>query len=203
MNTFGRAIAKRLWGDREPTTLIVGLGNPGHEYEDTRHNAGFWVIDRLASHASITLADRSPRASIGEGKLAGVDVVLAKPRTFVNRSGEAVKYLLRRYDAAPDKLLVVYDDMNIELGKLRLRPNGSAGGHNGIKSIIQALATQDFPRLRLGIGDPGSPSGHVDHVLGTMGDEEREAADEMVGQAVEAIETALSSSIAEAMNRFN
>ena len=137
-----------------PEMLVVGLGNPGDRYRDTRHNVGFRCVDRIAGDHAIELSRRQRRALIGEGVIDGHPVVVARPRTFVNRSGEAVAYLLTRYAATPDRLLVVYDDMDLPLGKLRLRPSGSAGGHNGIKSIIDAVGTREFPRLRIGIGRP-------------------------------------------------
>ena len=121
--------------------VIVGLGNPGPEYAHTRHNAGFWCVDRLAELHHIRLGTKHQTCLLGEGEIEGKAVVLAKPRTYVNLSGEAARYLLARFAARPDKLLVIYDDMDLPVGKLRLRPNGSPAGHNGMKSITAELGT--------------------------------------------------------------
>ena len=186
-----------------PAWLIVGLGNPGKDYAGTRHNAGFWCIDHLAEAHDMTLSDRRRNAVIGEGTIAGIAVALVKPRTFVNRSGLAARYLLDRYGASSGDLLVIHDDMNLPLGKLRLRAGGSAGGHNGINSIIQAIGSREFPRLRLGIGSPPSPSEAVEHVLGAMTNDEHREADEMIERAAKAVETVVAEGISVAMNRFN
>ena len=186
-----------------PETLVVGLGNPGDRYRDTRHNVGFRCVDRIAGDHAIELSRRQRRALIGEGVIDGHPVVVARPRTFVNRSGEAVAYLLTRYAATPDRLLVVYDDMDLPLGKLRLRPSGSAGGHNGIKSIIDAVGTREFPRLRIGIGRPAGGVDQVGHVLGTMPPGDRAQVDEAIERAACAVVSVISEGMTEAMNRFN
>ena len=183
--------------------LVVGLGNPGDRYRDTRHNVGFRCVDRIAGDHAIELSRRQRRALIGEGVIDGHPVVVARPRTFVNRSGEAVAYLLTRYAATPDRLLVVYDDMDLPLGKLRLRPSGSAGGHNGIKSIIDAVGTREFPRLRIGIGRPAGGDDEVGHVLGTMPPGDRAQMDEAIERAACAVVSVISKGMTEAMNRFN
>ena len=133
-----------------PSLVVVGLGNPGPQYSRTRHNVGFWCIDRLAANHSIDIRRRHRTSLIGEGTIGDTRVVLAKPRTFVNRSGDAVRYLLARYRVSPGDVLIVCDDVALDPGKIRLRPSGSAGGHNGLKSIIEALGTQQFARLRRG-----------------------------------------------------
>ena len=166
--SLDRLIGRGGMAPPPPEMLVVGLGNPGDRYRDTRHNVGFRCVDRIAGDHAIELSRRQRRALIGEGVIDGHPVVVARPRTFVNRSGEAVAYLLTRYAATSDRLLVVYDDMDLPLGKLRLRPSGSAGGHNGIKSIIDAVGTREFPRLRIGIGRPAGGVDQVGHVLGTM-----------------------------------
>ena len=125
--------------------LIVGLGNPGDRYRNSRHNLGFWCIDSMASRWGITVNERRAKAVLGRGARAGQDVVLAKPRTFMNNSGEGVDYLLTRFAAPPTNLVIVYDEMELPVGTLRLRPSGSDGGHNGIRSIIAALHSQTFP----------------------------------------------------------
>jgi len=186
-----------------PALIVVGLGNPGPEYAQTRHNAGFWCVDRLAGRQSISVAERRRTVVLGEGSVEGRRVVLAKPRTFVNRSGLAATYLLARYRVAPSGLLVVYDDVALPLGKVRLRARGSSGGHRGIESIIDALGAQDFPRLRIGIGQPPPGTDQVDYVLGAMSTEERQKADLAIDTAADAAVAVLSEGIDTAMNRYN
>ena len=186
-----------------PSRIIVGLGNPGSQYAETRHNVGFWCVDRIAADHSIALTRRHRSSIIGEGEVDGHRVVLAKPRGYVNRSGQAIDYVLARYSISPQALLVIYDDMELPLGKIRLRPEGGAGGHNGIKSVIEAAGTQDFPRMRIGIGRPPEGSGAIAYVLDSMTEEERATADEVVARASQAVATLLTDGIAVAMNRFN
>ena len=186
-----------------PSRIIVGLGNPGSQYAETRHNVGFWCVDRIASDYDIALSRRHRSSIIGEGEVEGHRVVLAKPRGFVNRSGQAIKYVLARYSISPQALLVIYDDMELPLGKIRLRSEGGAGGHNGIKSVIEAAGTQDFPRLRIGIGRPPVGFGAIEYVLDSMSDEERTMADEVVAKTSQAVATVLTDGITVAMNRFN
>ena len=140
---------------------------------------------------------------IGEGGIEGHGIVLAKSRTFVNRSGEAATYLLARYRISPQDLLVICDDLNLAPGKIRLRPRGSAGGHNGIGSITEAIHTQDFPRLRVGIGQPPPGSDRIEYVLGAMSVEEQRKVDEAVSRTTEAVTCVLTEGLSEAMNRFN
>ena len=186
-----------------PSLVIVGLGNTGPEYAGTRHNAGFWCIDALAKKHGITLERRNRSAIVGEGEIEDHRVILVKPRTFVNRSGAAIKYLSARYAAPIDKLLIICDDINLPPGKLRLRRKGSAGGHNGIKSVIEAAGSQGFPRLRIGVGRPPEGTGQIEHVIGPMDSQDREVVDEAVERAAEAIECLLTEGIDEAMSRFN
>ena len=186
-----------------PSLVIVGLGNPGPEYAGTRHNAGFWCIDALAKKHGITLERRNRSAIVGEGEIDDLRVVLVKPRTFVNRSGAAINYLTARYAAPIEKLLIVCDDINLPPGKLRMRRKGSAGGHNGIKSVIEAAGSQEFPRLRIGVGRPPEGTGQIEHVIGPMDSQNREVVDEAVERAAEAIECLLTEGIDEAMSRFN
>ena len=189
---------------REPPSLvIVGLGNPGPEYAGTRHNAGFWCIDALADRHGITLERRNRSAIIGEGEIEDNSVVLVKPRTFVNHSGAAVSYLRARYSQPIDRLLVVCDDINLAPGKLRLRRKGSAGGHNGIKSVIEAAGSQDFPRLRIGVGRPPQGTGQIEHVIGPMEPDDREVVDEAVERAADAVACLLDHGMDEAMSRYN
>ena len=186
-----------------PSAVIVGLGNPGTEYTDTRHNLGFWCLDLLARAHSITLSRRHRSALLGEGVIQGHRVALVKPRTFVNRSGAAASYLLARYRIPPERLLVIYDELELPLGKIRLRPEGGAGGHNGIKSIIETIGTPAFPRLRIGIGRPPAGVDPVEYVLGTMAADERERAGQAVERAADAVVAALVDGVPAAMNRFN
>ena len=186
-----------------PSLVIVGLGNPGPEYAGTRHNAGFWCIDALAKKHGITLERRNRSAIVGEGEIEDHRVILVKPRTFVNRSGAAIKYLTARYAAPIEKVLIVCDDINLPPGKLRMRRKGSAGGHNGIKSVIEAAGSQGFPRLRIGVGRPPEGTGQIEHVIGPMESRDREIVDEAVERAAEAIECLLTVGIDEAMSRFN
>ena len=185
-----------------PTRLIVGLGNPGQRYRDTRHNVGFGCVDQLAERWGIAINDRRRTTALGQGYRDGNPVVLAKPRTFMNLSGESVAYLLARFGARPTDLVVVYDEMALPLGRIRLRARGSDAGHNGIKDIIRTVRTVDFPRLRIGIGGPGM-TGSVDHVLGRFSDDEATAVDDAIRRAAEAVECLLSEGIEIAMNRYN
>ena len=183
--------------------IIVGLGNPGEKYNGTRHNIGFRCIDAMARAWGIPVSERRAKAVLGKGRHLGRDVVLAKPRTFMNNSGEGVHYLLTRFPAQPSELLVVYDEMALPMGKLRLRAAGSHAGHNGIRSIIAALNSEEFPRLRIGIGRPDQEGGNIGHVLDRFSSEEEPVIAEAVEQVILATECLLEESIDRAMNRFN
>ena len=183
--------------------LIVGLGNPGDRYQHTRHNVGFRCIDLMAREWGINLSERRAKAVLGRGNHLGQDVVLAKPRTFMNNSGEGVAYLLTRFGAKPDDLVVVYDEMDLPLGRMRLRPNGSPAGHNGIRSIIGELGTPNFARIRVGIGHPDLRGAQVSHVLNRFSEEEAPEIARVVKQVAEAVDCLLEESITVAMNRFN
>ena len=188
--------------ERTPTRIIVGLGNPGPRYRDTRHNVGFGCIDLLAERWGVAVKDRRRTTVLGQGYHDGMPVVLAKPRTFMNLSGESVAYLLARFGGRPADLVIVYDEMALPLGRIRLRARGSDAGHNGIKDIIRNVRTVDFPRLRIGIGGPGT-SGSVEHVLGRFSDEEKPAVDAAIARAADAVECLLAEGINIAMNRYN
>lgn len=197
-------------GEPRGVCLIVGLGNPGREYAHSRHNVGFWCLNRLGRSHGIAFSSRGKLAAVGEGELAGRPVVLAKPRTFVNLSGRAVSHLLKRHRLSPEQLLVVYDDLDLPLGRVRLRARGSHGGHRGMRSIIDAVGSQDFPRIRIGIGRPqvaGEPTWEtehvVDYVLSPMTADERRILDEAVATAAEAILCLLWDGVEAAMNRYN
>jgi peptidyl-tRNA hydrolase, PTH1 family len=181
--------------------LIVGLGNPGKEYEATRHNVGFEVIDILAHRHAIHVRSRRGRALVGEGFIEGHKVMLVKPMTFMNLSGQAVGALARHYRLEPSDVLVIYDDINLPLGKLRIRARGSAGGHNGLDSIIHTLGTQEFARVRVGVGSPAQDA--VRHVLSRFRKSERIAIREAFQKAADAVEEVLSSDIEKAMNLYN
>ena len=189
--------------------LIVGLGNPGPIYSHNRHNVGYWCVNRLARLHGIPLKARR-LAATGEGAVRGRPVILAKPRTFMNRSGQAVAALLRNFKIQRSRLLVVCDDLDLPGGALRLRPGGGAGGQKGIASIIAATGGQDFLRLRIGIGRPvvnGEPTWDPDavavYVLSDPTPQESEALQAAVALAAEAVETLLSEGLEPAMNRFN
>jgi len=184
---------------RQSFRLLVGLGNPGKEYERTRHNVGFMVLDRLAARSSATW--RKERE--WEAELAAHDgLVFCKPVSFMNRSGKPVGSVARFYKVPPAEMLVVYDDVALPLGRLRFRLGGSAGGHNGMRSIIEVLGTPAVPRLRIGIGE-ASPGGMVSHVLGRFSPAELPALEETLDRAVEAVETAQTRGLETAMNQFN
>ena len=187
---------------RPPTRLIVGLGNPGPRYRDTRHNVGFGCVDLLAARWGIAVNDRRRTTVLGQGYRDGAPVVLAKPRTFMNLSGESVAYLLARFGGRPADLVIVYDEMSLPLGRIRLRARGSDAGHNGMKDIIRTVHSIDFPRLRIGIGGPGM-SGSVEHVLGRFSDEEKPAARAAIARAADAVECLVAEGIDVAMNRYN
>jgi PTH1 family peptidyl-tRNA hydrolase len=186
----------------EQRFLVVGLGNPGRQYRQNRHNVGFMVLDRLAVVHAISLGRVQNRAIIGSGKIAGHDVVLAKPQTYMNRSGEAVGALARYYRIAPANVLVIYDELDLPLGTLRLREQGGAGGHNGMRSVIQHLG-EGFPRLRLGIGRPPGQMPAAAHVLQDFGRGDEPIVEEMLSAAVVAVETFLGEGINLAMSRHN
>jgi len=183
--------------------LIVGLGNPGYEYHRTPHNLGFMAIDRLADTCGVELARREAQALTVSTKLAGVRVVLAKPQTYMNLSGLAVERLLRNYELAPRDLLVLVDEIELPLGMLRIRPRGSAGGHNGLKSIIGALEADDFTRLRMGVRPDRPMEDYVSYLLGPFRPADLDLVAEMLDQASEAVRVILSEGVQTAMNRFN
>lgn len=183
--------------------LIVGLGNPGYEYHRTPHNLGFMAIDRLADRCGVELARREAQALTVSTELAGVRVVLAKPQTYMNLSGLAVERLLRNYELATRDLLVLVDEIELPLGMLRIRPRGSAGGHNGLKSIIGALEDDDFARLRMGARPDRPMEDYVSYLLGPFRPAEMASVGEMLDQAGEAVRVVLSEGVQTAMNRFN
>ena len=184
--------------------LIVGLGNPGIEYQFTPHNMGFLAVDRLAERCGVKVQNRHCRAVTARARLAEVPLLLAKPETYMNLSGASVAELAEEYEAEPQRdLIVIYDDLDLPFGSLRIRERGSAGSHNGMKSVIGALGTQEFLRIRLGIGPEHPISNGTDYVLGQFRRAQHEAIDEMLDAAVEAVEMILREGPGAAMNRFN
>lgn len=183
--------------------IVVGLGNPGRKYAGTRHNVGFMVVDRLASAHKCVFSREKFKARLASGAVGGEDVLLVKPGTFMNLSGEAVGALVRFYKRELSDLLVVYDDVDLPFGKLRLRPDGGAGGHNGMKSIIAHLGSEEFARLRVGIRGTFVFDDMSDYVLGRFTSEERAALDGIVKTACDAVEAALLEPFDKAMTRFN
>ena len=183
--------------------LVVGLGNPGEEYRQTPHNLGFLTVERLSEDAGVRVTRPEEDALVGSGQIAGRQALLAMPLSFVNRSGGPVKRLLRRYNLTPHQLLVVYDELDLAWGRLRLKQKGSAAGHNGMQSIIDALGTSEFPRLRIGI-HPGHPvSNGARYVLRPFTRDEIEEVEEIVGRAAEVVRHALAEGTEKAMARSN
>jgi PTH1 family peptidyl-tRNA hydrolase len=181
--------------------LVVGLGNPGPQYDATRHNIGFAVIDILARRHHLELSRKKFSSLFVRGRISGVDVVLAKPLTFMNLSGQAVVEIVNFFRIDPRDVLVVYDEMDIELGRMKITARGGPAGHNGMASIVQRLGTDQVPRIRIGIGRPSR--GGADHVLGRWGPEERELVEPMLDMAADAAEAVISDGLSEAQTRFN
>lgn len=184
--------------------VIVGLGNPTSEYEGTRHNVGFDVIDALADKYNISVTERKSRAFCGKGIIAGQKVILVKPQTYMNLSGESVRGIVDFYKVDPEaEMLVIYDDVSLDVGQLRIRKKGSAGGHNGIKNIIQHLGMDTFLRIKVGVGEKPKHYDLADYVLGRFSKEEREIMREGYQHAADATELILQGEIEAAMNEFN
>jgi PTH1 family peptidyl-tRNA hydrolase len=188
--------------DGETRYLIVGLGNPGRTHLYNRHNVGFMAVDRLAARHSIDLKRVQNKAIVGVGRLAGQPIILAKPQTFMNLSGESVGSLVKYYKIAPQSILVIYDELDIPFGVIRLREKGGAGGHNGMRSLIQHLGT-DFARLRLGIGRPPGRMDPAAYVLQDFGRDELPLVGELLIRAAEAAESFVRDGIELTMTRFN
>ena len=184
--------------------LIVGLGNPGAKYKGTRHNCGFMVLDRLSQRWQIPLkSERRFKGAYGEGRGPAGKLRLLRPETYMNLSGESVRAALDWFKLEPESVLVVYDDMDLPFGRIRLRLSGSAGGHNGMKSIIRHLGTQEFPRLRVGVGAPKGERDVIGHVLGGFSPSERRHVPLAIDTAADAIETCIRKDVQTAMNRYN
>ncbi len=182
--------------------LIVGLGNPGTQYAGTRHNVGWEVIERLSSRHRIPVKRRTMRSVLGDGVIEGKRAILARPMTYMNLSGEAVGAISRMYRIPPEQIIVVVDDVALPLGRLRLRLKGSCGGHNGLESIERHLSTQEYPRVRIGVGG-ARPGELIDHVLSKFRPDERAAIAEALDLAADAVEMALRDGFEQAMNVYN
>jgi PTH1 family peptidyl-tRNA hydrolase len=186
--------------------MIVGLGNPGPEYEETKHNVGFWLIDSFAERHGISLSGKKGEARVGQGRLAvpsgEIDLVLVKPQTFMNRSGRSVQSLLQSFGVSPSEMIVAYDDLDLPCGRIRIRTKGGSGGHRGVASIIDMIGTDEFIRLRIGIGrDPSQDP--ADYVLTPFQPEELKQVEESIEKGVEALPFLLEGRIIEAMNRYH
>ena len=184
--------------------LIVGLGNPGIEYQFTPHNLGFLAVDRIADQAGIRVNNRNCRAQTGRAILEGQEVVLAKPETYMNLSGMSVRELVREYEAQPEQdLIVVYDELDLPFGTIRIRPRGSSAGHNGIASVIGALGTEEIMRIRLGVGPDHPVDDGARYVLSQFKKSQYPVVDEVLDTAAEAVRVILAEGVQAAMNRFN
>ena len=184
--------------------IIAGLGNPGAEYSNTRHNAGFMAIDVIAKKAGIGVTEKKHRALIGKGIFAGEKVVLVKPQTYMNLSGESIRAVVDYYKIdCESELIVISDDIDLDVGNIRIRPKGSAGGHNGLKNIISQLGTQEFTRVRIGVGAKKEGRDLVSHVLGKIDKSDTESFEEAIENVAGAVETIMTDGCETAMNRFN
>jgi len=181
--------------------LVVGLGNPGSEYSNTRHNVGFDVIDLLSSEYNISTNRIKFKGMYGEGNIGGEKVILLKPTTYMNLSGESITEVVSFYKIPKENIIVIYDDISLEVGRMRIRMNGSAGGHNGIKSIICHLSSEEFTRIKIGVGQPQGDL--VAHVLGKIPKEQRENLQKVYEASMNAVETIIKLGAQEAMNKYN
>ena len=193
---FGNASSAVEW-------LVVGLGNPGQKYANTRHNMGFLPVDLLAEEAGVQLNKVKFKSAYNILRFAGARCLVMKPQTYMNLSGEAVREAAQFYKIPPERVLVIYDDVSLPVGKLRVRPSGSAGGHNGIKNIIAHLGTQDFPRVKIGTGAPGEGGDMIDWVIGVPSQADRKILLETFHRAIEAAACIIEHGCQKAMNDFN
>jgi PTH1 family peptidyl-tRNA hydrolase len=183
--------------------LVAGLGNPGEEYAATPHNIGFIVVDRLAARHGIRMTRKECQALIGQGTIGGKTVLLAKPQTYMNLSGVAIKPLMERNEIAPADLLLIYDELDLPWGSLRVKPKGSPAGHNGISDVIEKIGTQDFPRVRLGVHPGHSLSSGKDYLLSRFTRRQTEELDSFVDLAADAAESVIAEGVEKSMARFN
>lgn len=195
---------QKLRKEEDIMFIIAGLGNPTGQYEKTRHNVGFDVIDLLADKYNIGVTEKRHKALCGSGIIEGQKVLLVKPQTFMNLSGESIGAILRFYKLEPEtNLIVIYDDISLPPGRLRIRKKGSAGGHNGVKSIISHAGTQEFLRIKIGVGEKPKDWDLADYVLGRFSKEDRELAEEAFGKACDAVSLMVREETDRAMNLFN
>ena len=199
------------WVKREPDKkeddrvmyIIAGLGNPTREYEKTRHNVGFEVIDVLADMLGTTVEEKKFKGCYGRGIIGGEKVLLLKPQTFMNLSGESIRAASDFYKVDPEHIIIIYDDISLDVGQLRIRKKGSAGGHNGIKNIIAHLGTQEFPRIKVGVGDKPKKMDLADYVLSRFSKEDRAAMEDAFKEAAKSVEVMITEGMDIAMNQFN
>lgn len=196
-----------FWKKKRDFRLIVGIGNPGPIYQDNRHNIGFMCVNDLAKRHSISLNKKQSEARTGEGVIGGVNVLLIRPQTFVNRTGDAVGRLVRKYRVTPDRLIVIHDDLDLPPGKIRVRLGGSTAGHKGVRSTVDAVGRPQFVRVRVGIGRPDetdeSQADVIDYVLSDFTEEESKIFETAIPQVSEAVECILTEGITATMDRFN
>lgn len=183
--------------------VIVGLGNPGKKYEKTRHNMGFLAIDKLAEQHDIKINKLKHKALVGDGFISGRKALLVKPQTYMNLSGESVREIVDYYDVDPEELIIIYDDFDLETGAIRIRKKGSAGSHNGMKSIIGQLQSKDFPRIRIGIGKSGGGAEWKNFVLGKTSKQDEKLIEDAVERTADAVACILEKGIDKAMNEYN
>lgn len=183
--------------------VIVGLGNPGKKYEKTRHNMGFLAIDKLAKQHDIKINKLKHKALVGDGFISGRKALLVKPQTYMNLSGESVREIVDYYDVDPEELIIIYDDFDLETGAIRIRKKGSAGSHNGMKSIIGQLQSKDFPRIRIGIGKSGGGAEWKNFVLGKTSKQDEKLIEDAVERTADAVACILEKGIDKAMNEYN
>lgn len=184
--------------------LIVGLGNPGNKYENTRHNIGFKVVDYLAFLHGIKLSKLKHKALLGEGIIQSQKVIIAKPQTYMNLSGESVLEIMQWYKINTNNIIVIYDDVSLEVGRIRIRKKGSSGGHKGIESIIYQLITDEFPRIKIGVGQPSHPDYELsDYVLSGFNEDEKKIMMDSIKRSAEAVQVILQAGADKAMNKFN
>ncbi|AGC69456.1 peptidyl-tRNA hydrolase Pth [Thermoclostridium stercorarium subsp. stercorarium DSM 8532] len=183
--------------------VFAGLGNPGKQYDWTRHNVGFECIDYLSVLYNIPVAKAKFKALVGEGFIEGEKVMLVKPQTYMNNSGESLREIVDYFNLSLDRLVVIYDDIDLDLGTIRIRSRGSAGTHNGMRSILYHLESEDFPRIRIGIGKPGPQQDLVSYVLGKLNDDEREIMTEVIKRVALSVREIIVSGVDMAMSKFN
>jgi peptidyl-tRNA hydrolase, PTH1 family len=183
--------------------IVIGLGNPGSKYDNTRHNVGFDTIDLLASKHGIKVSKLKHKALSGDGEIESKKVILVKPQTFMNLSGESVREIIEWYKVPLKNTILIYDDVDLSMGKIRIRPKGSSGTHNGMRSILYHVQSEDFPRIRIGIGRPPEGWDMADFVLSRFSNEERKAVNESIEDASAAVAAIISSGPEAAMNKYN